>query len=95
MKVSVTTIPLAELEVDLLLIPVAAEQRARLLADLKAPLGSTLERAEADFTGEAGESLVLYPEAARARRVALLGMGPAAALDAEALRRAAAEGAAA
>ncbi|ARA92583.1 leucyl aminopeptidase [Rhodothermaceae bacterium RA] len=94
MKVSVTTIPLAELEVDLLLIPVAAEQRARLLADLKAPLGATLDRAEVDFTGEAGESLVLYPEAARARRVALLGMGPAAALDAEALRRAAAEGAA-
>ncbi len=93
MKVSVTGIPLSELDVDLLLIPLAEGAGDRLAA-LGAVLGAAFNRAVADFSARTGESLVVYPEQARAHRVALIGLGPASGIDAEGLRRAMAEGAA-
>ena len=93
MKVSVTTIPLADLDVDLLLLPVA-EDAADALPALAGTLGEAATRAAGDFTGRPGEDPVFfYPDGARARRAALLGLGPAAGVDAEVLRVAAAAGA--
>ncbi len=93
MKVSVTGISLSELDVDLLLVPLP-EDAADRLEQLSGALGQAFARAARDFTGRASETLLIYPEQARAQRIALVGMGPAAAVDAEALRRAMADGAA-
>ncbi len=93
MKVSVTTIPISELDVGLLLIPVSEsliEDERKRLTEV---FGEVITRSVEDFSGKAGESLVLYPTQSRARRVVLLGLGEMAKVDAEKLRRAAAEGA--
>ena len=94
MKVSVTTIPLNDLDVDLLLIPLSTADRDGVVESLSASMGAAFARAAGDFRGDLDESLILYPEAARARRVALLGLGEADGVTAERMRRVAAEGAA-
>ena len=93
MKVSVTGIGLAELDVDLLLVPLPEEPAEADLAPLKEAFGTALGQALPDFTGKLDTSVLLYPQGARARRVALLGAGPLRAMTAERLRRVAAEGA--
>ncbi len=93
MKVSVTTIPLNELDIDLLLIPVAENVVADALHTLSEQFGEIVQRAGADFSGAFEETLWLYPEAGRARRLALLGMGAPDRIDLERLRRVAARGA--
>lgn len=93
MKVSVTTIPLADLDVDLLLLPLTEDQSSATLDELAVTLGETVRRAAADFTGKPDDVVLLYPDTARARRIALIGMGLAAKIDAEGLRQAAAVGA--
>ncbi|MFT5144498.1 MAG: leucyl aminopeptidase [Rhodothermales bacterium] len=93
MKVSVTTISISELDVDLLLIPMLQEQADGTLADLASGFGGSVRRAAPDFSGETDSSVLLYPETGSARRIALLGLGAQDKLDGEALRMAAAEGA--
>ncbi len=93
MKVSVTTIGLSELDVDLLLLPVSQEltkEERDMLADAA---GAPAEMAEADVTGEVNSSVLIYPDGKQARRVAVLGMGKPAEIDAERMRRVAANGA--
>jgi leucyl aminopeptidase len=46
-----------------------------------------------DFTGRADESMVVYPSAGKAKRLILVGLGPAGALDAHRVRTAAAQAA--
>ncbi|WP_456426816.1 leucyl aminopeptidase [Rhodocaloribacter sp.] len=92
MKVSVTTIPLRELDVDLLLIPLTEDDVETALAGLGAVFGPSAGRAAADFTGKLGSGVMIYPETANARRVALVGLGAAAGVDAERVRRSVAEG---
>ncbi len=92
MKVSVTTIPLRELDVDLLLIPVAEDEVETTLAGLGEVFGPPAVRAAADFKGKLGSGVMFYPEGANARRVALVGLGAAAGIDAERVRRSVAEG---
>jgi leucyl aminopeptidase len=93
MKVSVTTIPLNELDIDLLLIPVAENVVAESLNALAEQFGEIVQRAGTDFSGAFEETLWLYPEAGRARRLALLGIGAPDRIDLERLRRVAARGA--
>ena len=93
MNVSFTTDPHADLDADLLLVLVTEDRASDALADLAGTLGETVRRATADFSGKKDEVAVFYPEAAKARRVALLGLGPAADLNLEALRVAGAAGA--
>jgi len=93
MKVSITTLPLTDLDVDLLLLPVAQDRVEESLPPLVDQLGPALRRAAADFTGEADDVLLFYPDGARARRVALLGLGASADVDAERLRAVSARGA--
>ncbi len=93
MKVSVTTISVAELDVDLLLIPRTREQADGTMADLAAGFGGSVRRSAPDFTGDPDNSLLLYPETGSARRVAFVGLGPSDRVDAESLRIAAAHGA--
>ncbi len=93
MKVSVTTIPLLDLDVDLLLVPLTEDGKEEALSSLADSLGSTVKRAADDFTGKPGNVVLLYPAESRAKRVALLGLGPAESLDAEGLRHASAAGA--
>jgi leucyl aminopeptidase len=93
MKVSVTTIPFSELDVDLLLVPVSTDDFAETVAALKAAFGESVGRALLDFDGEALKNVVLYPEKARARRLAMIGLGEKKSADAETVRQMAAEGA--
>ena len=93
MKVSVTTIPLDELDIDLLLVPVAEGAVEATLKVLSEQFGEIVRRTAADFTGAQDELIWLYPESGRARRLALVGMGPADRVDLERLRRVAARGA--
>lgn len=92
MKVSITTLPLAELDVDLLIIPVAEEDAAPRISSLANDFGSAVQRAADDFKGKTEDSLTIYPDKAHARRVGLVGMGPESKIDVEAVRRAASRG---
>lgn len=93
MNVSVTTLPLSDLEVDLLIVP-AVEEMARPVADeLAASLGSGIRPALSDVGGKAGKHTMYYTDTGLTPRVAVVGLGPAGEVDAEALRRAAATGA--
>lgn len=94
MKVSVTGIPLAQLDVDMLLVPLAEDAADGEKTSLQDALGEPFRRAMSDFTGKAGSNpILLYPESSRAKRVVLVGLGTAKTIDAERLRAAAAQGA--
>jgi leucyl aminopeptidase len=92
MTVSTTTTSPVDIEADLLLIPLTQEAVEARAEGLARTLGPALERAAADFAAEPGDARVFYPEAASATRVAFVGAGASAELDAEALRTAAAAG---
>ncbi|GIV61590.1 leucyl aminopeptidase [Rhodocaloribacter litoris] len=92
MKISVTTIPLRELDVDLLIVLVPEDGVEAALATFREVLDPVVARSAADVSGALESGVLLYPEQARARRLALVGMGPAAAVTAEHLRRASAAG---
>ena len=93
MKVSVTTLDLTDLDVDLVLLPLAEDEVDTVLLSLAGAIGEALQRAADDFTGVPEDAILFYPDAARARRAALLGMGPSATIDAERLREVGARGA--
>jgi len=94
MKVSITGIPLAQLDVDMLLVPLAEDAADGEKTSLQDALGEPFRRAMSDFTGKAGSNpILLYPESSRAKRVVLVGLGTAKTIDAERLRAAAAQGA--
>ncbi|HET6567412.1 MAG TPA: leucyl aminopeptidase [Rhodothermales bacterium] len=94
MKVSVTGIPLAQLDVDMLLAPLAEDASQEDRHSLEESFGEPFQRAFADFSGKVGaDPVLLYPDKTRARRVALIGLGQAKSIDAERLRQAAAAGA--
>lgn len=92
MTVSTTTNAPVDLEADLLLLPFTKDPAGPLVEALASTLGSAIQRAARDFKGEAGDVRVAYPEHAIAERVAFVGLGPAADLDADAVRAAAAGG---
>jgi len=92
MTVSTSKLPLADLEVDLLLLPFTKDPAGSRVEALAETLGAAIGRATRDFTAETGDVRVVYPEEATAERVALVGLGPAADLDAEMVRTAAAAG---
>jgi leucyl aminopeptidase len=91
MKVSVTTIPIEDLDVDLLLIPVTTTERDTL--NLTAAFGASSARAIDDFRARAEDAVLIYPEKGKAGRVGLLGLGAREKAGLETLRRAAAAGA--
>ncbi len=93
MKVSVTTIPIAELDVELLLIPVSESHIEAARLKLSDAFGEVIQRSATDFEGKEGEHVVLYPDTSRAKRIALLGLGPWESVDNETLRAATATGA--
>ena len=92
MKVSVSTIAISELDVDLLLVPVTSEELGNGLESLVDAFGSAMERARTDMK-EDGHSGVIYPDAGAAKRVVLLGVGDSDSVTAERLRLASAKGA--
>ncbi len=94
MKVSVSTISLSELDVDLLVVPVNLKDAESGLTLLVEHFGSIIERIRPDFSGKPGSTTVIYPDQGSARRVVLVGLGEPEKIDPELLRRAAAEGAA-
>ena len=93
MKVSVTTLPLSKLDVNLLLLPVVEGAARETAENIGGAIGEALELALADFSGKLGESVLVYPGASRAQRVAFVGLGPEHRVDSEGLREAAAAGA--
>ncbi len=92
MKVSVTTLPLHDLDVDLLILPVGLGEAITRAAQIGGVIGTSLSRALQDFDGNPGDTVLIYPEASRSKRVGLIGLGDRGRLDAEALRLAAADG---
>ncbi len=94
MKVSITAIPLPQLDVDLLVVPLPEEVAAATRERLQNVFGPAMGTAVGDFTGKLdAEPILVYPSSARARRVALVGLGPDKTVDLERLRRAGARGA--
>ena len=93
MKVSVTTLPLHDLDVDLLILPVGLGEGGTRASEIGGVIGTALSRALQDFDGNAGDSVLSYPDKSRSKRVALIGLGDKGRLDTEALRLAAADGA--
>ena len=90
MNVEVVSHSAAEVDADLLVLPLA---EGVPLAAWSAAFGPALERADADVAGEKGKAALFYPAHGAVRRVALVGLGKEKELDAEGLRRAAARGA--
>lgn len=93
MKVSVTTLPLPELDVDLLILPVAEGELKEALARVSEPIASAMSRAAVDFDAEVDKTVLFYPDGARCRRVALIGLGARGDMDAARLRAVSAKGA--
>ena len=93
MKVSVSTLPLDFLDVDLLIIPGTKRDAAERVKAIGGAIGDALSAALPDFDGKVGSTVLSYPSSGRSKRVALSGLGDARRTDAEALRRAAAAGA--
>jgi hypothetical protein len=62
MNVSVTATPPTDLDADLLLIPLTKDPSDAYVDVLSDALGDAVRRAIGDFEGDAGESLLLYPE---------------------------------
>ncbi len=93
MKVSVTTLPVSDLDVDVLIWPLGETAREKVLPELAETFDPVVAHAVEDFTGKPGRPLWLYPTQARARRLVLLGYGPEERLNLERLREAGAEGA--
>ena len=93
MKVSVTTLSLQDLDVDLLIIPVAQSYASVRAAQIGGPIGEVLSRSLMDFDGDFDETLLCYPTEGRTPRVALIGLGDGGTVQRERLRKAAAIGA--
>ena len=74
MKITISTIELAELEVDLLVVPGFEDDNAhrKVLEKLD---GESFSAGLDDFTGAAGEALMLYSMKTRAKRILLVGAG--------------------
>jgi leucyl aminopeptidase len=97
MQVTIESRDPREAATDLLALPIPSldPEKLRLpprVAALDRALGGRLSAvvAAGDFRGEAGESLTVYPDGdASARRVLLIGLGPEAGIDADAVRCAA------
>ena len=92
MKVSVTTLSLLDLDVDLLIIPVARSMVRARAAQIGGSIGESLSIGLIDFEGRLEETLLCYPKDGRARRVAVIGLGDSEDINRERLRRAAAAG---
>jgi leucyl aminopeptidase len=96
MKITVDSRAPLEVATDLLALPMSTlgGKKARLaprVAEVDRALGGQIGAvvANGDFSGKTGEALALYPAGRRmkARRVVLLGLGDAARIDVDALRR--------
>ncbi len=93
MNSSVSPKPLAQVETPLLAVALATGGDVPAsLAELDKAAGGLLARALAsgDFKGKRDETLLLYPPSGKAQRVLLVGVGKAAEVTHNALRRAAA-----
>ena len=93
MKVSVSTISIAELDVDLLFVPVSSEEIDSGLEALTEAFGGVVERARSDVRGDGSNATVLYPETGTAKRIVLVGLGTAETTTFEKLRLAASKAA--
>lgn len=91
MKISVTTIDLEELEVDLLIIPLPEEVASERLEGLAALFGPSVERTALDFSGRLEEQVLIFPEKGRAKRVVFFGLGSTADINEESVRTSLAE----
>ena len=90
MKVSVTSLALHELDVDLGAIPLTGEATRASLEALADGMGEGFRRALDDFDGTPERALMVYPDRARSKRFLLIGLGEAAKIDGDGLRCAAA-----
>lgn len=93
MNVTTTTDAPVDLDVDLLLLPLTQAPAQPFVETLSGMLGGAIERAVQDFDADTGDTRVVYPEHTVAPRLAVVGLGATAELDAETLRTAAAAGA--
>ena len=93
MKVSVSTLALDFLDVDLLIIPSTKREASKRIREIGGAIGDALKAALPDFEGTVGNTVVSYPSSGRSKRVALSGLGVSGQPTSEDLRCAAAAGA--
>lgn len=93
MKVSVSTIALSELDVDLLIVPITEQDADGGLTKLVEHFGDAVERVRSDVSGKKNTTALLYPEKGSSPRVVLSGLGDSEDMNVETLRRAASSGA--
>lgn len=90
MKVSVTSLALHELDVDLAALPIPSDRVSETMTRLAGTLGESMGRVGTDFSGAESTFLLVYPEKSRTRRFLLVGIGNAAQVTSETLRKCAA-----
>ncbi len=90
--VSVTATPLADMDVDVLIVLVCEDRAASRLEELASEWGDSVRSAAQDFDGSADAAVLLYAQSARAKRLGLIGLGPSGKVGPEQLRCAAAAG---
>ena len=89
MKVSVTGIAVSELAVDLLVVFLQQDEAENQLAQLTQEFGDSISKAGEDIQGEEKESVLVYAEKGRAKRLFLVGTGAATDSTLETFRKAA------
>ena len=85
-------VPIGDVDVDLLILPVAEDDVATRLEDLASQLDEVIRRARDEFRGSPDDAACMYGRSGKAKRLALVGLGPSERVDAERLRQAAAVG---
>ena len=93
MKVSVSTISMSELDVDVLIVPATVEDVESGMEGLADHFGDAIDRIRLDFTGKNDDTALFYPDSGSTRRVLIVGCGELENLDAETFRRTSARGA--
>ena len=93
MKVSVSTISMSELDVDVLLLPVSVEDVESGMTAAAEHFGDTVERVRLDFSGKKGDTALFYPGSGSTRRVLAVGCGELEQVTADTLRQASSTGA--
>lgn len=93
MKVSVSTISMSELDVDVLLLPVSVDDVESGLTGIADHFGETVDRMRLDFKGALGDTALFYPDSGSTRRVLAIGCGKSESVNADTLRQASSTGA--
>ncbi|HRR09495.1 MAG TPA: leucyl aminopeptidase [Rhodothermales bacterium] len=87
MKLKIHVNALQTISSDVLILPLFEEDSADKLAKWVKKFGQTLEAAAKDFSGQKGQTQLLYPTEGRAKRLLLMGFGKTSDATMESIRQ--------